>query len=165
VDAITSPHTPITSSYPVKIKYWAKWFVVDFQHSIDLDRLGKLLNLIAENQENETTGIQKLLFSDDGKDITRALLCQNRKIVSIMFKHLSEMEKLQITKHIKRNGPEIIDEVSHYFQTSENKIQRELIFLYWVNVLPFYDDGDEGNQQFGKLVETLLLLRTENVEK
>jgi hypothetical protein len=161
VDAITSPHTPITSSYPVKIKYWAKWFVVDFQHSIDLDRLGKLRNLIAENQENETTGIQKLLFSDDGKDITRALLCQNRKIVSIMFKHLSEMEKLQITKDIKRNGPEIIDEVSHYFQTSENKIQRELIFLYWVNVLPFYDDGDEGNQQFGKLVETLLLLRTE----
>jgi hypothetical protein len=161
VDAITSPHTPITSSYPVKISYWAKWFVVDFQHSIDLDRLGKLLNLIAENQENETTGIQKLLFSDDGKDITRALLCQNRKIVSIMFKHLSEMEKLQITKDIKRNGPEIIDEVSHYFQTSENKIQRELIFLYWVNILPFYDDGDEGNQQFGKLVETLLLLRTE----
>jgi hypothetical protein len=71
------------------------------------------------------------------------------------------MEKLQITKDIKRNGPEIIDEVSHYFQTSENKIQRELIFLYWVNILPFYDDGDEGNQQFGKLVETLLLLRTE----
>ncbi len=54
VDAITSPHTPITSSYPVKISYWAKWFVVDFQHSIDLDCLGKLLKLIAENQENET---------------------------------------------------------------------------------------------------------------
>jgi prephenate dehydratase len=54
VDAITSPHTPITSSYPVKISCWAKWFFVDFQHSIDLDCLGKLLKLIAENQENET---------------------------------------------------------------------------------------------------------------
>jgi hypothetical protein len=27
VDAITSPHTPIIRSYPVKISYWAKWFV------------------------------------------------------------------------------------------------------------------------------------------
>jgi hypothetical protein len=78
-----------------------------------------------------------------------------------MFNHLSQMEKLQITKDIKRNGPEIIDEMSNYLRTSENAIRREQIFRYWVNILPFYDDEDEGNQQFEKLVETLLLLRTE----
>jgi hypothetical protein len=71
------------------------------------------------------------------------------------------MEKLQIAKDIKRNGPKIIDEMSHYLRTSENAIRREQIFRYWVNILPFYKDGDEGNQQFEKLVETLLLLRTE----
>jgi hypothetical protein len=167
VDAITSPHTPITSSYPVKISYWAKWFVGDeYIHDfMDLDCLEKLLKIIAENQDNETTDIQKLLFSDSGNNITRALLCRNRKIVFVMFNHLSEMEKLQITKDIKRNGPEIIDEMSHYLRTSENAIRREQIFRYWVNILPFYKDGDEGNQQFEKLVKTLLLLRTEKLRR
>ncbi|EFX63822.1 hypothetical protein DAPPUDRAFT_118824 [Daphnia pulex] len=132
VDAITSPHTPITPSYPVKISYWAKWFVGDeYIHDfMDLNCLEKLQKIIAENQDNTTTDIQKLLFSDSGKDITRALLCRNRKIVSVMFKHLSEMEKLQITRDIKRNGPKIIDEMSHYLRTSENAIRREQIFRY-----------------------------------
>ena len=82
-----------------------------------------------------------------------------------MFNHLSQMEKLQITKDIKRNGPEIIDEMSHYLRTNENSDRREQIFRYWVNILPFYKDGDEGNQQFEKLVKTLLLLRTEKLRR
>ncbi|XP_046457768.1 uncharacterized protein LOC124204693 [Daphnia pulex] len=171
VDAITSPSLNIHSFYrKLEISYWAKWCVGDeYIHDfddLDCDCLDKLLKIIAENQDNETTDIQKLLFSDDGKDITRALLCRNRKIVSIMFNHLSEMEKLQITKDIKRNVPEIIDEISHYLRTNdENKFRRELIFRYWVNILPFYDDGDEGNQQFENLVDTLLSLRTEKLRK
>jgi hypothetical protein len=162
VDAITSPHTPIIRfEWEIKMSYWAKWFVEEKFTDEDFDCLDKLLQLIADNQDNKSTDIQKLLFNNNGKDITRAFMCQNRKIISIVSKHLSRINLLGIKKYIRENGPEIIEEL---FQFKEPVLKRQ-VYRFWVNILPFYDDGDEGKEQLKKLVETLLLLRTEKYRK
>jgi hypothetical protein len=161
VDAITSPNTPIIRfEWEIKLSYWAKWFVEEKFTDEDFDCLDKLLQLIADNQDNKTTDIQKLLFNENGKDITRAFMCQNRKIISIVSKHLSRINQLRIKKYVRENGPEIIEEL---FKFKEQVLKRQ-VYRYWVNILPFYHSR-RGKQHFKKLVETLLLLRTEKYRK
>jgi hypothetical protein len=142
------------------LSYWAKWFVEEKFTDEDFDCLDKLLQLIADNQDNKSTDIQKLLFNNNGKDITRAFMCQNRKIISIVSKHLSRINQLRIKKYVRENGPEIIEEL---FKFKEQVLKRQ-VYRYWVNILPFYHSR-RGKQHFKKLVETLLLLRTEKYRK
>jgi hypothetical protein len=56
-------------------------------------------------------------------------------------------------------GPDIINEL---FQPSHSRFSniRQEALRYWVNILPFYDERRE-KKLFGKLVGTLLLLRSE----
>ena len=99
--------------------------------------------------------IQKLLFNDNGKDITRVLMCQDRRIVSIVSPYLSRADRIKIKKFFRKNGPEIIDEQFQYkfFFLNIN------ITRYWVNIFPYYDNRKEM-QQFKEFVKTLLILRT-----
>nr|CAH0106811.1 unnamed protein product [Daphnia galeata] len=161
VDAITSPYSLKYKFYPIDISYWARWLLdldFDLPISISFPCLEKLLKVIADNDKiSERSDIQKLLFNDNGKDCTRVLLCQDRKIVSIVSPYLSRTDRIKIKKFVRKNGPEIINEIFFYSRFSDFSQQA---LRYWVNILSFYDDRTR-KPQFEKLVQTLLLLRTE----
>jgi hypothetical protein len=161
VDAITSPYYPKYKFYPIDISYWAHSLLdlrFDLPISISFPCLEKLLKVIADNDKiSERSDIQKLLFNDNGKDCTRVLLCQDRKIVSIVSPYLSRTDRIKIKKFVRKNGPEIINEI--FFYSIYSRFRQQAL-RYWVNILPFYDERKE-NKFFGKLVGTLLLLRTE----
>jgi hypothetical protein len=82
------------------MSYWAERFAGDEFTAEDFNCLDNLLKSIADNQPGRTGDIQKLVFNDNGKDCTRALLNQNRKIVSIVSKHLSRTDQLE--KYVKK---------------------------------------------------------------
>ena len=80
--------------------------------SADFDCLAKLLTPIADNDKiSGRSDIQKLLFNDNGKDVTRVLLCRNREIVSFVLKYLSTTDQLWIKKYITEISPDMIDEL------------------------------------------------------
>ncbi len=117
----------------------------------------KLLKIIADNDKNSgRSDTQKLLFNDNGKDCTRALLYQDRKIVSIVSPYLSRADQIKIKKYVRKNGPEIINE---QFQ-SKCFFTNSKIIRNWVNIFPYYDNR-KGMQKFKEFVKTLLILRTE----
>ena len=117
VNAITSPYSPKYTSYPINISYWAEWLLYLFP--TDFSCLEKLLKVIADNDKNSgRSDIQKLLFNDNGKDCTRVLLCQDRKIASIVSPYLSRTDRIKIKKFVRKKGPEIIDEHFQPFSVS-----------------------------------------------
>nr|CAH0106812.1 unnamed protein product [Daphnia galeata] len=159
IDAITSPYSPKYKSYPIDISYWAEW-LLDLYFP-DFACLEKLLKVIADNDKNSgRNDIQKLLFNDNGKDCTRVLLCKDRKIASIVSSYLSRTDQIKIKKFVRKNGPEIINEIFQPSLQSMFSNFRQEALRYWVNILSFYDNST-GKPQFEKLVKTLLLLRTD----
>ena len=164
VDTITSLDISDFSILWDKMSYWGEWFIwpKDFIAE-DYDCIDNLLKSIADNQPGRTGDIQKLVFNDNGKDITRALLNQNSKLFSMMSKYLSKTDQLKANNHVRKNGPEIIDELTKYIYSEDYKFRRQVL-RYWVNILPFYEDK-KGQQHFEKLVGTLLLLRTSKIGK
>jgi hypothetical protein len=100
VNAITSPYSPKYTSYPINISYWAEWLLYLFP--TDFSCLEKLLKVVADNDKNSgRSDIQKLLFNDNGKDCTRVLLCQDRKIASIVSPYLSRTDRIKIKKFVR----------------------------------------------------------------
>jgi hypothetical protein len=159
IDAITSPYSPKYKSYPIDISYWAEW-LLDLYFP-DFACLEKLLKIIADNDKNSgRNDISKLLFNDNGKDCTRVLLCKDRKIASIVSSYLSRTDQIKIEKFVRKNGPEIINEIFQPSLQSMFSNFRQEALRYWVNILSFYDNST-GKPQFEKLVKTLLLLRTD----
>jgi hypothetical protein len=134
VDAITLPYSPKYISYPINISYWAEWLILDLNFSTHFALLEKLLKVIADNDKNSgRNDIQKLLFNDNGKDVTRVLLCQDRKIVSIVSPYLSRADQINIKKYVWKNGPEIIDEIFQpSIQSMFSRFRQEAL-RYWGN--------------------------------
>ena len=138
-------------------RLWFLWL-------IGFDCLAKLLTPIADNDKiSGRSDIQKLLFNDNGKDVTRVLLCRNREIVSFVLKYLSTTDQLWIKKYITEISPDMIDELFQPSWHSKLSNFKQQALRYWVTILPFYDERKE-KKLFGKLFGTLLLLRILNMD-
>ncbi|KZS01697.1 Uncharacterized protein APZ42_001565, partial [Daphnia magna] len=144
-DIITSRNIPTYQFNVINVSYWEKWFKNEFTDQ-DFESLDKLLKLLVD-------GIPKLIFNYNVA--IKALIIQNEKLSTVASKYLSSSNYLKFKARVIRNGPKVMNELF-----TSDELTRERVVRNWINILPYYL-GKIGKYHFGKLVNTILSLHTE----